>query len=220
MDGLTCVRKLRAMPDGDRLKVLMCTQENSLAHINLALAFGVDEYIMKPFNLDILSDKLTHSGVPPRHRAPEEANAVVDHAASWKRLSFAALAGMAVAEREVRLFNPDDVIYRKGDRRAYGYIVLSGAVELFAERDGRPLPLATLRPYQQFGEVSLDVSVPRRVTARAKGPTELMLLSAELFRARLDRLSPFMRCWVESLGSAVDNLLNLAESSAALRSGS
>ena len=58
MDGLTCLKAVRAMDLQPRPMIVMCTTENVLPKITEALAAGADEYIMKPFDRDVLRDKL------------------------------------------------------------------------------------------------------------------------------------------------------------------
>ena len=65
MDGLEFLRQLRQAPDGDQPVVIFCTVENDIEHIALALENGADEYIMKPFDGDILEVKLAEAGVYP-----------------------------------------------------------------------------------------------------------------------------------------------------------
>jgi two-component system chemotaxis response regulator CheY len=62
MNGLDCVRALRAMPNGDKPKVIFCTTMNELADIEQALEAGADEYIMKPFDAELLRIKLEQVG--------------------------------------------------------------------------------------------------------------------------------------------------------------
>jgi two-component system, chemotaxis family, chemotaxis protein CheY len=62
MDGLECLQKLRESPLPWQPKVIFCTTENSITHIHKALAAGADEYIMKPFDSDILRAKLEQIG--------------------------------------------------------------------------------------------------------------------------------------------------------------
>ncbi len=62
MSGLDFLRALRREPGGDFPKVVFCTVENDLAHIEQALASGADEYIMKPFDGDIVSAKFAEVG--------------------------------------------------------------------------------------------------------------------------------------------------------------
>lgn len=62
MNGVDCIRQLRQMPGGKTPKVIFCTTENDLAHIQTAIEAGADEYIMKPFDSDIIKDKLQVTG--------------------------------------------------------------------------------------------------------------------------------------------------------------
>ncbi|HEY7458791.1 MAG TPA: response regulator [Xanthobacteraceae bacterium] len=63
MDGYEFLRALRAMPGGDRPKVVFCTTENDLAHIARAMHAGADEYIMKPFDKEIVEAKFQEVGL-------------------------------------------------------------------------------------------------------------------------------------------------------------
>lgn len=63
MDGITCLRALRKMPLEPRPTIILCTTENSLPKIHEALNAGADEYIMKPFDADIVRDKLSQLGL-------------------------------------------------------------------------------------------------------------------------------------------------------------
>ena len=63
MNGIDFLRRLRGEPGGDAPKVVFCTVENDLAHIELALECGADEYIMKPFDGDIIEAKLAEVGL-------------------------------------------------------------------------------------------------------------------------------------------------------------
>ena len=63
MDGYEFLRVLRRLPDGDRPKVVFCTTENDVAHIARALHAGANEYIMKPFDKDIVEAKFQEVGL-------------------------------------------------------------------------------------------------------------------------------------------------------------
>jgi two-component system, chemotaxis family, chemotaxis protein CheY len=63
MNGLEFLRRLREEPGGDWPKVVFCSAENDLERIREALAHGADEYIMKPFDGDIVASKLALVGV-------------------------------------------------------------------------------------------------------------------------------------------------------------
>ena len=63
MDGYDFLRNLRMMPGGDRPKVVFCTTENDVAHIARALHAGANEYIMKPFDKEIVTAKFQEVGL-------------------------------------------------------------------------------------------------------------------------------------------------------------
>lgn len=63
MDGYDFLRELRRMPGGDTPKVVFCTTENDVAHIARAMHAGADEYVMKPFDKEIMTAKLQEVGV-------------------------------------------------------------------------------------------------------------------------------------------------------------
>nr|WP_278253989.1 response regulator [Caulobacter sp. CCUG 60055] len=63
MNGIDFLRQLRREPGGDTPVVLFCTVENDLAHITEALESGADEYIMKPFDSDIMAAKFAEAGL-------------------------------------------------------------------------------------------------------------------------------------------------------------
>ena len=62
MDGLTFLRRLREQPGGDAPKVLFCTIETAPERIAEALSAGADDYVMKPFDGEILQSKLAEVG--------------------------------------------------------------------------------------------------------------------------------------------------------------
>ena len=63
MDGYEFLNNLRRMPGGDVPKVVFCTTENDVAHIARALHAGANEYIMKPFDKDIVTAKFQEVGL-------------------------------------------------------------------------------------------------------------------------------------------------------------
>jgi two-component system chemotaxis response regulator CheY len=63
MNGLEFLRRLRREQGGDAPKVVFCSVENDLDRIREALTSGADEYIMKPFDGDIVASKLALVGL-------------------------------------------------------------------------------------------------------------------------------------------------------------
>jgi two-component system chemotaxis response regulator CheY len=63
MDGLEFLHALRQSEGGDRPVVVFCTTENDVAHITKAIGAGANEYIMKPFDRDIIEAKFQQVGL-------------------------------------------------------------------------------------------------------------------------------------------------------------
>ncbi|MFN3075577.1 MAG: PleD family two-component system response regulator [Alphaproteobacteria bacterium] len=63
MSGIEFLRELRALPGGDRPIVVFCTTENDIEHIQEAIEAGANEYIMKPFDSEILQAKFAQVGL-------------------------------------------------------------------------------------------------------------------------------------------------------------
>jgi two-component system chemotaxis response regulator CheY len=63
MSGIEFLEKLRLMPGGTAPKVVFCTTENDMSHIQRAMTAGANEYIMKPFDGDIIKSKFIQIGL-------------------------------------------------------------------------------------------------------------------------------------------------------------
>jgi two-component system chemotaxis response regulator CheY len=63
MNGLDFLKALRREPGGDRPVVVFCTTENDMAHIAEAIRCGANEYIMKPFDSEIVESKFAEVGL-------------------------------------------------------------------------------------------------------------------------------------------------------------
>jgi two-component system, chemotaxis family, chemotaxis protein CheY len=63
MNGFDFLRKLRASTLTPQPIVVFCTTENDVSHIRAAMDAGANEYIMKPFDREIIETKLTHVGL-------------------------------------------------------------------------------------------------------------------------------------------------------------
>ncbi len=63
MDGLEFLTELRKDPCAQAIKVIFCTTENDMDHITQAISAGANEYIMKPFDKEIIHSKLREVGL-------------------------------------------------------------------------------------------------------------------------------------------------------------
>ena len=63
MNGIEFLRHLRQEPGGTVPTVVFCTVENDVDRIREALEAGASEYIMKPFDGDIIQAKFGEAGL-------------------------------------------------------------------------------------------------------------------------------------------------------------
>lgn len=63
MSGIDCLAAIRQLALPSQPRIIMCTTENEFDKITRALETGADEYIMKPFDSDILRAKLEQVGL-------------------------------------------------------------------------------------------------------------------------------------------------------------
>ena len=65
MNGYELLRAVRAQRAYDRVRILMVTSEAQSEQVIKALSAGANEYLMKPFNRDVLVAKLSLLDVLP-----------------------------------------------------------------------------------------------------------------------------------------------------------
>ena len=63
MNGPEFLRRLRLEPGGADARVIYCSGETQLSRIREALDSGADEFIMKPFDAQIMVGKFAAAGV-------------------------------------------------------------------------------------------------------------------------------------------------------------
>jgi two-component system chemotaxis response regulator CheY len=63
MDGITFLHAARAEFGPDRPRIVLCTTEVEFSRIVQALEAGAQEYVMKPFDAEIIRDKFTQAGL-------------------------------------------------------------------------------------------------------------------------------------------------------------
>jgi len=62
-NGLEFLLDLRALDGVEQPVVVFCTTENDMAHIQEAIKAGANEYIMKPFDSEIIESKFVQVGL-------------------------------------------------------------------------------------------------------------------------------------------------------------
>ena len=63
MDGMECMKEIRADASMTQPKIIFCTTENEFGKIQQAMINGADEYVMKPFDEAIIAGKMRQLGI-------------------------------------------------------------------------------------------------------------------------------------------------------------
>ena len=110
-----------------------------------------------------------------------------------------------------RVYPADAVIFEEGDPSGTAFIIKSGAVRIVKRTETGMIVLVTLTAPKAFGELSLIDNTPRSATAIAAEPTELMVITADKFQAKIAGMDPFMRDWVRFLKHRILDLSGRVE---------
>lgn len=65
MNGLELIGEIRARQALDAVPVVVVTSETGIEEMRAAVRAGANEYLVKPFSGEELSERLTLAGVPP-----------------------------------------------------------------------------------------------------------------------------------------------------------
>lgn len=82
---------------------------------------------------------------------------------------------------ETRMLRAGDVLFRNGEPSDGALLVVSGALALASDDDGKPAT-EIVGPGAMVGELALFTSVPRQSTAIAREPTQVMRLPRSVMR--------------------------------------
>jgi CRP-like cAMP-binding protein len=95
------------------------------------------------------------------------------------------------------------VIIQEGDTQAQAYLIQSGRVGVFTERDGKKLELAVLGSGEIFGEISLIMDNATSASVEALENCNLILISRVEFEERLKNSDRAIRAVVKMLSKRV-----------------
>ena len=79
------------------------------------------------------------------------------------------------------------------------YIVKSGKVHVFLERNGKTVTLGELGPGALFGETALFGGAEYGASVAAMEPTELEIVTPASFREKVDGSDPMLKSIIEML---------------------
>ena len=87
----------------------------------------------------------------------------------------------APLERFIQVYAKDEVVFRQDSPGKEMFIVYSGKINLYKERQDKRVLLTTVCPGDFFGEMALVDGSPRSATAIADEETQLIVLNEPKF---------------------------------------
>ena len=100
---------------------------------------------------------------------------------------------MSVFEQFRQQFRNGETIFLEGSMGDCAYLIESGSVEITIQQRGKPIVLATRSKGEIFGEMAIVDNQPRSASARAIGDVELLIVSQDLFKYRLELIDPVLQ---------------------------
>ena len=99
-----------------------------------------------------------------------------------------------------RRFVPEGtLVMRQGDPGNCAYLVQSGTVSVYTEKDGKKTELAQLGAGEIFGEMALVFDEPRSASVKAAEDSNLIILTREAFKQKLNKTDPTIKAIVGML---------------------
>ena len=103
---------------------------------------------------------------------------------------FPIFSKIAPAKQKLLCFSSERLTYSAGQELFHAgavgdacYIVIDGTIEISLDRQKGPLVIGTMGRNELIGEIAIFGHVPRTATATAKTRSEVLRISAELFRS-------------------------------------
>jgi CRP-like cAMP-binding protein len=108
---------------------------------------------------------------------------------------------------ERRTFAAGDTIFEEGQNARQAFVILRGEVEIVStNRHKQKIILTTLKTGQLFGELALLKDSRRTATAIARTGCEVMVLSQDVLKRKLDSADPLVQFWISYLADRVIEL--------------
>ncbi len=108
---------------------------------------------------------------------------------------------------ERRVFADGDVIFKEGQAARDAFIVLRGEVKIVGKnKAGVEVELNRMHKGQLFGELALMAESKRTASAVAVDTCEVMTVSQDVLKKKLDESDPMIQFWITFLASRVIEL--------------
>ncbi len=107
------------------------------------------------------------------------------------------MEGRTVSEQ--RNYQPGDLLMSEGEKGHEAFVIKSGQVMVFKTVQGKQVPLVTLKEGDSIGEMAMISDAPRSASVQALTKTNVVVITEDLIKRGLDKLSPWMGNIVQAL---------------------
>lgn len=104
---------------------------------------------------------------------------------------------------ERRFYPKGKKIVTEGEEAYVAYIIQSGSVRVFSEKDGKKVELSILEPGQIFGEVALIQDIARSASVEAIEDCNMIIITRDAFKYKLEKADPTIKAVLEMLSARV-----------------
>jgi CRP-like cAMP-binding protein len=116
----------------------------------------------------------------------------------------------------VKDYGPGAVLLNEGDKADFVLLVLTGALEVFIEREGQHLTLTQAEPGDILGELAVLCGIPRSASVKAREKSAVLEWGEDAFRTLLLRdptlsqriFREALRTLVEKERSLIDSIID------------
>lgn len=106
-----------------------------------------------------------------------------------------------------RKLAPNELLYREGDNPKSFFVILTGVISLFSEREGRTVERARLTNNAIVGDLAYFHPQPRTSSARAVVETEVVEFTYDQISADLKQLPGWLQLMLKTLGDQTTTLI-------------
>lgn len=111
------------------------------------------------------------------------------------------MSGTAVLER--RFYPKGKIIVKEGEDAFVAFILQSGRVRVYSEKDGKKVEFSILEPGEIFGESALIQDMKRTATVEAIEDCNMIVITRDVFKQKLAKTDPTIKAVVEMLSERV-----------------
>jgi CRP/FNR family cyclic AMP-dependent transcriptional regulator len=106
---------------------------------------------------------------------------------------------------ERRFYPKGKIIVKEGEEAFVAFIIQSGIVSVFSEKDGKKVEFSKLKTGDIFGETSLIMNAPRSASVEAIEDCNMIVIRRDDFEKKLTKSDATIKAVVEMLSKRILN---------------